>query len=101
MSNLLQVYVDEYSRTKYIYRGTCIVSFDLSTKTVCLNTNDINNRSWLTATTKKFMNRALVNTPYRVVQKQYQWYIVNTETGKTIPYKDYIKLPVKTIDDYQ
>ena len=48
----------------------------------------ISSCGWYTSTTKSRLNSILSNTNYKVIQHKWDWFLVNTETGHTVPFYD-------------
>ena len=78
-------FVDSNNKTKVILYKTVIVIFDHINKLITLNSG-----GWTTMHTKKCINIALSNTPYKVFQRDHVWYVTD---GITItPYSDHMQL---------
>jgi hypothetical protein len=52
----------------------------------------LNSGGYRTRTTQQRMN-ALIPTPWRIVQRDFAWYALNTATGEAHPYRDGMRLP--------
>ena len=57
--------------------------------------NDIElfNCGWETVTTKSRLNALLAHTPFKIVQRNFQWFIHSRMTDVMMPFYDGMKLP--------
>lgn len=77
------------SETLVNYRGTDVARFNRFNGTESVTLND---GGWHTPTTKNVMNAALAYTRFWVYQEQWDWFIGDTQTGASIPYRRGITL---------
>ena len=66
---------------------------DIKTDTWQRNDIELSSCGWETATTKSRLNALLAYTPFKIVQKNYQWFVHSNITNQMMPFYDGIKLP--------
>ena len=49
--------------------------------------------TYKTNTTKSRLNALLEDTPFKIVQKNFQWFVYSNITNQLMPFYDGIKLP--------
>ena len=57
------------------------------------NDIELSSCGWETATTKSRLNALLAYTPFKIVQKDFEWFVHSNITNQMMPFYDGIKLP--------
>jgi len=57
------------------------------------NDIELSSCGWETVTTKSRLNALLAYTPFKIVQKNFQWFVYSNITEQTMPFYDGMKLP--------
>ncbi len=66
---------------------------DIKTDSWQRNDIELSSCGWETVTTKSRLNALLAYTPWKIVQKNYQWFIHSSMTDQIMPFYDEVKLP--------
>ena len=66
---------------------------DIKTDSWQRNDIELSSCGWETVTTKSRLNALLAYTPWKIVQKNFEWFVHSSMTNKMMPFYDGIKLP--------
>ena len=92
--NRFYVHNFEGVRTQVRLHGNLIaIITDIKTDSWQRNDIELSSCGWETVTTKSRLNALLAYTPFKIVQKNYQWFVHSNITNQMMPFYDGIKLP--------
>ena len=92
--NRFYVHNFEGVRTQVRLHGNLIaIITDIKTDSWQRNDIELSSCGWETATTKSRLNALLAYTPFKIVQKNFEWFVHSNITNQLMPFYDGIKLP--------
>ena len=92
--NSFYVHNFEGVRTQVRLHGNLIaIITDIKTDSWQRNDIELSSCGWETVTTKSRLNALLAYTPFKIVQKNFEWFVHSNITNQLMPFYDGIKLP--------